>query len=361
MALKNTFMIGVMLVSTLMTSLTWGQNHTPGTYFERTPPTAQNLPLATPGLFDYDAQIFAPLEFTNGKEKEPNTGFNFSVDRTYTSVPRATRVVGTGQRSSQGNEFYWGSRYELGWMGENESGWNVIYSRTNGTFFTNGQDLIVSNPMAVEAKFSQAEVNRIFRQALSAGGYFEPYMGLRYNAISDNTIEDTRRVNLFETSNPPAAPFEQIVFDNRFIQRVTNSAIGLQAGARYNVRRGRWRFTTDGTVATTYNQQRYFASDITQRFDPNNPPATLITESSFSDQSFVPILDGSFEMAYNVSRDLSLKFGVQATYMWDGVARANTQTTNLNGLSTFGTAGAFVPFDEDYIAAGFIFGVEWRR
>jgi len=58
MALKRTFMIGVLLVCGALTGTTWGQNHTSGTFFERTPETAQNLPLATPGVFDYDTQLF---------------------------------------------------------------------------------------------------------------------------------------------------------------------------------------------------------------------------------------------------------------------------------------------------------------
>jgi len=71
MALKRTFMIGVMLVCGTLTGATWGQNHTPGTVFERTPDSAHSLPFASPGVFDYDTQLFAPLEFTNGKEKAP--------------------------------------------------------------------------------------------------------------------------------------------------------------------------------------------------------------------------------------------------------------------------------------------------
>ena len=97
MALKNTLMIGVMLVSTLMTSQTWGQNHTPGTYFERTPPSAQNMPLATPGLFDYDAQVFAPLEFTNGKEKGSIT---YLILRPYTFYNIALELMTTRRTKS---------------------------------------------------------------------------------------------------------------------------------------------------------------------------------------------------------------------------------------------------------------------
>ena len=75
----------------------------------------------------------------------------------------------------------------------------------------------------------------------------------------------------------------------------------------------------------------------------------------------MPILDGQIELAYNISRDISIRTGVQTMYVWNGVARANTQTTNLNPNSVFGAGGVTGLFDESYVAAGFIFGVEWRR
>ena len=359
MALRKTFLMGALLFSLVTAGITWGQD-VPSTRFDRMPPGAANRPLASPGLFDYDAQVFAPLEFTNGKEKKPNTGFYFTLDKTYTAVPKAVRFnVLTQDTESTGSEFIWGTRYELGWFSEDEAGWNVSYQDSSGSFFTNGQDVLVSNPMLVETKLANVEVNRIFRQALSGGGYFEPYLGFRHNSISDRSLEDTISQILEDTNGDLV--LDTVQLNNRFIQKATNSAFGLQAGGRYNVRRGRWRLTGDGAIATSYSQQRYFASDITRRVDPNNPNTTGITETYFSDQSFVPVLDGQFEMAYNVSRDLSLKVGAQAMYMWNGIARVNTATTANNGNSVLGTGPAIQAFDEDFVAAGFIFGVEWRR
>ena len=359
MALKRTFLMGVLMFSLMATGETSGQDM-PSTRFDRLPDGAANRPFASPGLFDYDAQVFAPLEFTNGKEKAPNTGFYFTLDKTYTSIPKAAKFNAvTADFESTGSEFIWGSRYELGWFSEEEAGWNISYQDSSGSFFTAGQDILVSNPMLVESTFSTVELNRVFRQALSSGGYFEPYLGVRYQGISDKSLEDTTR-NIFEDTDADGT-LDVVTLDNRFIQKATNSAFGLQAGGRYNVRRGRWRFTGDGAVATTYSQQRYFVSDITERNDPNNATTIGIIELNSSDQSFVPIIDGQVEMAYNVSRDLSLRFGVQATYMWEGIARVNTETTNLNGNSVFGTGPLVQPFDEDFVATGFIFGVEWRR
>ena len=191
MALKRTFMIGVMLVCGMLSSAAWGQNDIPGTFFERTPESAQNLPLATPGMFDYDAQLFAPLEFTNGKNPDPNCGFNFSVDRSYISLPRGTQFnSATGQQTSNGSEFNWGTNYELGWFGEEDRGWNARFDNLTGSFFVNGEDVQAGNPLHVEQKFATFQLNRIYRQNLSHGGYFEPFFGGRYMNLSDNGTED---------------------------------------------------------------------------------------------------------------------------------------------------------------------------
>ena len=341
MALKRTLMIGVTLVCGMLSSVAWGQigNQIPSTFFERTPEGAENLPLATPGMFDYDAQLFAPLEFTNGKNPDPNCGFNFSVDRSYISLPRGTRFDSpTGSQTSNGHEFNWGTNYELGWFGENDKGWNARFDNVSGAFFTNGEDQFATNPMHVEQKFATFQLNRIFRQDLSAGGYFEPYFGGRYQNLSDTSIEDQ------------VVPG---VGGLRFRQFVGNSSFGFQTGARYNIRRGRWRFTYNGAAAATYNQQRYQTSNFLD--------GALIGQTNFSDQSFVPVIDGGLDAAYHISRDLSLKLGVNGVYSWSGIARINTETANVNGLSATGTGTIFRPLDENLVAIGFRFGVEWRR
>lgn len=356
MALKKTFLMGALLISFAISGSLVGQD-IPSPDFRRLPDGAANRPLASPGLFDYDAQVFAPLEFSNGKNPEPNTGFYFTLDKTYTSVTRAPRFSGQRlQLESDGSEFSWGTRYEGGWFGEDQAGWNFVYQDTESNAFANGRDELVSNPMYISSKITSFELNRIFRQSLSAGGYFEPYLGLRYNGLSDRGLEDTLRDEL---ADPDGDGTFTLFTDlsNRFVQRATNSAFGLHAGGRYSVRRGRWRLTADGAVATLYNQQTYYSQDITQLAGGG----VGITESSISDQSFVPVIDGQFEMAYNVSRDISLRVGVQAAYMWEGLARVNIETTTLNGNSILGTGTAFQPVDESMTAAGFLFGIEWRR
>jgi hypothetical protein len=348
MALKNTLIIGALLVSFVAPGVTEGQVNKPSPKFryKKLESAESTRPYATPGVFDYDAQVFAPLEFTDGKEKKPNDGFYFSIDKLYTSVSKATRIGEESDTIQTGSTYIGGTRYDFGWFSDNDDGWGFTYQGSDGIYYTAGQDASVANPMIVDMNVSTFEINRIFRQSLSEGGYFEPYMGARYMHIGDNTIEDTNQtVGVDATSN-------------RFKQNVTNDGFGFQAGGKYNSRRGRWRTTIDGAIATVYNQQRYFATDITN----SSAGPQGISETYQSDQSFVPILDGQYEIAYNISRDISIRLGIQAVYTWAGIARANTETTNLNPNSVFGAGGAPTGFfDDSHLSAGFLYGVEWRR
>lgn len=350
MALKHTLMIGALFISLVASGGVDGQDiNTPSPRFRHKAVESQDStrPYATPGVFDYDAQMFAPLEFNNNKEMAPQAGFFLSIDRLYLSTSRAT--VGdpnTAGGIQSGSDYIWGNRYEGGWFSDEDDGWGISYQQSNGIYYTAGQDVLVGNPMLVDMSVAHVQVNRMFRQMLSQGGYFEPYFGVRYMNVSDNTIEDTTQVLNGTT-----------VF-NRFKQNATNDSFGIQAGGRYNRQRGRWRTTVDGALATTYNQQRYFATDITNAATG----AQGISETYQSDQSFVPILHGEYDVNYNISRDVSVNFGLQAIYSWSGIARANTLTTNFNPNSVFGSSTSPTGFfDEAHLSAGFLFGMSWRR
>ena len=351
MALRHILILGSMLATLVVSDLAFGQINIPSPRFryKEVESPESTRPFATPGVFDYDAKFFAPLEFTNDEEPEPRSGFYANYDRTYTSIGKAGRIDTTSDMVPDGYTYIWGTRMEFGWMSEVDSGWELIYQYADGIYFTAGQDVSVANPMLIDSSFASFELNKVFRQALKSGEYFEPYIGARFFNVSDSSIQDTLQTN------------NTVIVGNRFKQNTTNNSFGLQAGASYNSRRGRWRTTTDGSISTTYNQQQYFSTDIT-----NNPInlRTDITEAYQANQSFVPLLDLQYEIAYYISRDISIKTGVQLMWAWNGIARANTLTTNLNPNSSYNvsgtTAGAGL-FDQDFLSAGFIFGCEWRR
>jgi len=345
MALKHICIFGSLIASFFLPQIASGQMHIPGPRFKHksVEEAGSTSPFVTPGIFDYDTQVFAPIEFANGEERDANTGFYASIDKVYTSISRAGSI-GLGGTTSGGNGFIWGTRMEAGWMTEADSGWGLVYQYADGAFYANGQDESIANPTMINTDFSQFELNKTFRQTLRQGGFFEPYIGGRFISVSDRTIHD----NILLLSS------------TRFKQKAENSAFGLQAGARFNQNRGRWRTTADGAIVTAYNQQRYFATDILYPI----AGAPLVTEQTFSDQAFLPMIDGQIEIAYHISRDLAVRLGVQTTYLWDGIARVNTLTPIQNPNSAQNLTGSTVGqglFSDSFIAAGFIFGVEWKR
>lgn len=336
--------IATIAISLGMVATSLGQTSIPSPRFSPHPPQEANntRPFAEPGIFDYDAQVFAPVEFANFGELAPNTGFYAVAERAYFSIsrggPRDVLPIGVIQSDIPvGNDYGWGNRFQIGWMGESGSGWGINYENARSTAYLWGQDYAIATPFLLTTQYTSVDLNRTFRQQLSHGGYLEPYFGARYLNLSDNTTEDTNIIN-------------------RFKQRATNDAIGGQVGARYFTQRGRFRYTFDGSLSAMYNHQRYFASDIIFN--------TVITvaESYYTDQSFVPVVDGSFELSYLITRDIGIRFGAHVIHMWDGMARTDNLTTALNPNSIFGLGGGRVGvYDEDSTAAGFSLGVEWRR
>lgn len=298
-------------------------------------------------LFDYDAQMFAPLTLDDleGQRDERN-GFSFTYDRTYFSIsrPDATSIVNAAA-VPKGNDFVWGNRFDLGYMEDCDKGWTFNYLNSEGSFFSAGQDALIANPFLTRTTLANVEISRLFRQQLSNGAYMEPYFGVRYQGLNDETIEDTNVQ--FITPND----------SNRFKQRTKNSAFGGHIGSRYSRSMGRWTFRTDAALAASYNSQSYLASDLAF-----SGASVSVFEATFDDNSFVPTLDLSFDASYSLTRDIALRAGVQALHMWDGVVRADTRTTGLNPFSAFGTGEVVSGIrDQSFTAVGFTFGLEWRR
>lgn len=349
-AMRRTALAAALVLG--LTASVRSQVHVPSARFAPAPAeyTDNTRPLAEPGIFDYDAQMWAPVEFNNFEERETPSGFFATVDRTYYSMSRggARDVLPLGVSPNAvptGSDWGWGNRFEGGFMTSAGAGWQAVYEYSHSVWFATGFDESISNPFMVNSRFNNFELNRIFRQSMSHGGTFEPYVGLRYYGITDRTIEDT----LVTLGNGAQA-------GNRFKQDVTNTIAGAHVGGRYSANRGRFRYSADGALATCYNRQRYRANDILFS-------GTSIASNNFFDSgdAFVPALDTRLELAYAVTRDIGLRLGVQLHYLWDGVARSDNTTTAINPNSAIGLGGQAGVFSESTTIAGFNFGVEWRR
>jgi hypothetical protein len=197
--------------------------------------------------------------------------------------------------------------------------------------------------MMVRTNLDTFEINRSFRQALDHCDFLEPYIGVRYLSLNDDSIQD---VNLGASTD-------------RFKQKVTNSAIGGQIGGRYFRHRGRWRFSVDSALAACYNSQSYFSTDLT--FANATGGLTAIAETTNEGQEFVPQVDVAMDIAYSVSRDFSVRVGAALLYSWTGIARADTRDATINPNSVLFPPVPSDIFSEDFIAAGVTFGVDWKR
>ena len=355
MAFKNLFSICVLVMIGIAPVQSYGQLDIPGPRFEHhdieSPDSTR--PAVTPGIYKDDLQIFSPIEFTNGDELEPNTGFFFSIDRMTISFS------GSNEFGTRHNNYSWGNRYDFGYMNSEDDGWNFIYEDIEGTDLVNGANFLATNPIVTSptqltSRMGNVEINKIYRQVLKNGGWVEPYLGMRFIHYSDNTNEDRTDLGFlgFPTTN--------------FTQNISNDAIGLNIGGKLVKRRGRWRYSHDVAVSTLYNQQDFHAADNLMDAAAN----TFFDERDESANSFVPVFDYRFELAYSITRDFGIRGGATVMYLWDGVARANTAQTIENPNSIFG-------FDEDFggmegldgaglidnrlFAAGFSFGMEYRR
>ncbi|MEE2826087.1 MAG: hypothetical protein VYE64_05625, partial [Planctomycetota bacterium] len=65
MAIKNLITIGALFGLCLSANVAMGQINVPGPVFryQQVETTESTRPFATPGIFNYDAQMFAPLQF----------------------------------------------------------------------------------------------------------------------------------------------------------------------------------------------------------------------------------------------------------------------------------------------------------
>ncbi len=281
-------------------------------------------------LIKYDAQMWAPCDVTGvDGHTEASTGFYIAFDRAYASID-------TG--ATGGSTFHWGNRYDVGFISDEGRGWNIQWLNLEGSTFLNGAIANNPNPGINTVNYNTVELNRVFRQELSSGGYLEPYVGLRYSSISDRFIQDTGT--------------------NRFAQTVDNSGVGGQIGARF-VRAvgGRANFELDGNISAVYNNQEYEAVDAV---GPANVFTTL-NQFQISDNDFIPAMDLSANFQFRLSRDISLRAGGILNWQWAGVNRVNTAPAAANPFSIFGTGFPTSLVDDDTIAAGFTFGIDWRR
>ena len=298
------------------------------------------------GFYDYDAQLWAPVDYTsiNGRQDMP-TGFYGSYDISYLSVSRPGAVPGvSNQLYLGGNTWHWGKNYSVGFMSEAGRGIDLNWQNLDGSSIVQGTSSNSAATQLLNLAYDTVELNRVFRECVGPASYIEPFIGLRYTRVADNTVENTT-IQIGTNQQ------------HHLVQRVQNSALGGQIGARLVQQRGRFTYECDCALAGAYNRQRY--STYARLVDVNG----VITEREVTNEStvFLPTLDLAGKVQYEITRDVSVRFGLELQFLWEGVARADTRPSRLNPHGLVAAGNPVAIEDEHFLAAGINFGLDWRR
>jgi hypothetical protein len=345
-------------------------------------------PFIDPGYFNPDFQFFAPAEVSaySGGE-EPNIGFYLTYDRTYINV---TRPDGEPSLFSQfQGDFTWGNRWELGYMTEDDTGWQFVgwqigSPNQNIIVFQERLDRINEdddppddpepilqdrNPRSYELvttlnsmAYASMELNKVWRRKeFHNGSVLEPIVGLRYINFKDHYRRDD--YDRFDETGPldppppgqpdPADPnvegeYEQLTIDEA---RFENAMFGGQLGFRYWGQRGHWLLSAEvrafglQNYQTLHNIQRIrqtrYASlggDVDLELNFRNDVWENAEEFVFGGEVKV-------EASYELTRDINLRFGGTFIDLAKGIGRGNTFNDNLQSVQM----------------AGFTFGFTYNR
>lgn len=333
-------------------------------------------PFIDPGYFEPDFQFFAPAEVGDfGGKDFINTGVYFAYDKVYGNM---TRPAGEPSLFSPfDGDFSWGNRYEIGYMTPDNTGWQAVLLHytvdINQTVFQERIDrnnttdmpptapdpiLQDRNPRSLNletslnsARFSSIELNKTWRRpAFHNGGVLEPLVGFRGMDLRDQYRRDHYSRFQADANGQPLpavpdveGPYEdfqttQAFFDNRMF--------GGQLGARFCNQRGHWLLSAEVRMFALANFQVLQNIDRLNRTRLSGLAGTVdlqlnsLTTTYTNNTQFVWGGEIRAEAAYELTRDVSLRFGLLFIDLGQGIGRGNTlQFDNQDVVLTSLTAG----------------------
>lgn len=299
--------------------------------------------------FDPDYQLFAPAITEEYGDIGPpaNTGVFFAYDRLYLNVTRPESANAPWE-----GDFTWANRISMGYMTDEDNGWLLTYWDINSANINRqtvaiGIDgsLIPLTRTENDMEIGGVELNKTFRlKRLHNGGYIEPYVGIRYIRIKDQFREDTL------TLDDPFDPMEEI--GTSVTGNVENHMYGGQVGVRAYNRHGHWILSGDFRAFGLQNHQSFYSETFTQTTVGDGSIADpFVTANSYNEtdaqfQEFVVGGELRVEAAYEITREVSLRFGLEILYLGGGIGRGS-QVLSFN--------------NDDVTAAGLSFGFTVNR
>jgi len=351
----------------------------------------QFQPLIEPDHFQPDFQFFAPAEFNEyGGEPQPNTGWFLTYDRMYLYMSRPKQ-----EQSYTEGDFTWGNRFDVGYMTEEDHGWLFtginIGSPNSGDFVTverlnrwvplfddgggGGDDATSApifpaadrdDPFTLErtyevgqslnfARYNGFELNKTFRlEPLHKGSILEPILGFRYHIFRDYTRRNTYERFLDDGTPVPDIPNPDVALEDATVERFTsnqwgftNHLVGGQLGVRWYKKQTRWVLNGEFRAFAAQNFQSMYAQQKTTTTvgEVGTETDTImelrqLTKSYDHSQEFVFGFDVRAEAAYELTRDVALRFGCNFTEFGRGIGRGNNFSDNSQDLQmvafTFG-------------------------
>jgi hypothetical protein len=335
-------------------------------------------PFIDPGYFEPDFQFFAPAEVGDfGDGEPPNTGVYIDYDRTYINM---TRPDGEASLFSPfEGDWTWGNRWELGYMTEEDTGWQVVAWHITGpneaiTFFQeridrlNPDDEPPEDPDPIvqdrnprnyiletslnKANYAAFELNKTWRRKeFHNGSILEPLIGFRFMKFKDRYRRDTYERFASDIVGQPVPGVPTV--DGRFEELTTDGAIfdnnmvGGQLGFRFFHQRGHWLLSTDIRFFACQNFQSLETMTST-RLTRYDTPAGDDVQLELNDtvhawqnaDEFVWGGEVRAEASYELTREINLRFGMVFLDLGQGIGRGNdillnTQDVQMAGV-TFG-------------------------
>lgn len=331
--------------------------------------------------------------------------FNFRVNR-----PEGSPGAGPMFDSA------WGNRYDIGFMTEDNHGWAASFLDSNGTNAFEGPTVyrlntvnftvigaegqppgttvgtgVLVGPIGTleprfldntpgtdrsivhvhdslnDVSFRNFELSKTWRlEPYHYGGVLEPMIGFRHMNVLDVGLNSSFALldTLTGAGAPPAtratADAEQLI-SNR--AESLNQMYGGQVGFRYFKFRDRFRFSAELRAFGMQNYQTrerftrtettfYGAAGVAIGSEAVAQDVIESNRSTTTNDAFVFGYDVRGEIAYNVTRHLELRLGVQILDLWKGVSR-NNSTQALSSLPSGSSQRLF--------AGGITFGAAINR
>lgn len=348
----------------------------------------EHVPFADPLAFDPDFRWFEPVSNQDLMDMRPSkraaTGWFGTLDRMNLFVTRPEDST-TYFRLDDG----WGGRGEIGFMTEKDHGWLATLSNLDGPNArnvvaverinrVNTEDLITAedppeftdsrgqlvpasdrNTAGQSERFyypgeslnmiemDSFEINKTFRmEPYHYGGILEPMIGFRYMHIQDtfyrSQYRSTETLTYPQIISPTGDPTEQYITDS---SSAGNQMFGGQLGFRYFKFYDRFMLSTDLRVFAMQNFQQNENRSITKTtvYDGVGIDAeTNLFEQIETSRTVARADEFAFgfdlrsELAYTITRDFSIRGGLQIYDVAQGVWRGRISDANDQALFMVG-------------------------